>query len=126
MFMTKIMAALAVDQAITAIVGNGIYAVAIPQKHTRPCIVLAISGNFPLDVNDTPSPVDTVSIELWCEARSYAEVEDLCYKVRKCLEAIRRDEIQRVRYLTENDQEYNTDLRLFARLMSFTVRVAKT
>lgn len=126
MWMTTVIASLATDNAITSMVGDRVFPVMIPQTQKAPSIVLAIVGNVPGNTHQGVSALDQVNFDVWVEGRTYADVETLGNLVRRKLESLRTDTIQSIRYQTENDGEYNQEVHLFSRVLTFTIRVNRS
>lgn len=126
MWMTTVIASLATDNAITSMVGDRVFPVMIPQTQKAPSIVLAIVGNLPGNTHQGVSALDQVNFDVWVEGRTYADVETLGNLVRRKLESLRTDTIQSIRYQTENDGEYNQEVHLFSRVLTFTIRVNRS
>jgi hypothetical protein len=98
----------------------------VPQTEQSPSIVLAIVGNVPSTTNQSASTLDQVNFDVWVEAKTYAGVETLSNLVRRKLEGLKTSSIQSIRYQTENDGEYNPEVHLFSRVLTFSIRVQRT
>lgn len=123
MIVPTIITLLGASSDVTSVVGDRIFPVAIPQKENRPSIVVAIGGNDPSDSNQGPSPVDVINFIIYIEGRTYADMDILSGKVRVLLEAYRGDVIDSIRFMSMNDQEYNEDIQVFSRIVTYRVRV---
>ncbi len=114
------------SDAVTAVVDDRIYPVHIPQGVQRkPCIAVWIGGNDPSDTNYGKSPVDNMNFMIHIDGSTYAQLDQLCSDIRDVMEAYAGTKVQKIRYVTENDNEYDTDNNLFSRVMTFNVRIQR-
>lgn len=110
------------SQAITDAVGNNIFPVMIPQSVEREaCIIVWIGGNEPTNTN-LNTPIDDINFMLHVDGQTYAALDALAIAIRNALEAYSGDVVQKIRYVTENDNDYDVENRMFSRAMVFNVR----
>lgn len=123
MIVPTIITLLGASTDVTSVVDDRIFPVAIPQKENRPSIVVAIGGNDPSGSNQGSSPVDIINFIIYIEGRTYADMDILSEKIRDVVEAYRGDVIDSIRFMSMNDQEYNEDIQVFSRIVTYRVRV---
>jgi len=121
-----VIARLTGSDAVTAVVQDRIYPVHIPQGVERkPCIAVWIGGNDPSNTNYGKSPVDNMNFMIHVDGSTYAQLDQLCSDIRDVMEDYSGTRVQKMRYVTENDNEYDTDNNLFSRVMTFNVRIQR-
>ena len=108
--------------SVTGIINDRIFPVVLPQSEERKaCIIVWIGGNDPTNTN-FGNPMDEVNFMIHVDGRTYAELDQLCMNIRTVLEAYTGDVIKKIRYVTENDNDYDYENRMFSRAMVFNVR----
>ena len=125
MVVPTVISLLMANADVVKAVGDRVYPVAIPQTEKRPSIVVAISGNTQTESYQGASEVDLLNFIIYLVGTTYASVDLLSHKVRKVLEVYRGNVIDTIRYLTENDQEYDQDNRLYSKIVTYRVRVKR-
>ncbi len=110
------------DAGVSSAVDDRIFPVVLPQSEERKaCIIVWIGGNDPTNTN-FGNPMDEVNFMIHVDGATYAALDHLCMNIRNALEAYVGDVIKKIRYVTENDNEYDYENRMFSRAMIFNVR----
>jgi len=126
MIVPTIISQLVNSQEVAAFVDDRIYPVHIPQGVERkPCIAVWIGGNDPSNTNFGKSPVDNMNFMIHVDGKTYADLDALCSDIRDVMEAYGGIKVQKIRYVTENDNEFDTNNNLFSRVMTFNVRIQR-
>ncbi len=111
--------------SITDVVDDRIFPVTMPQSEERKaCIIVWIGGNEPTNTN-IGNPVDEVNFMIHVDGKTYAALDQLCQNIRTVLEAYAGDPIKKIRYITENDNDFDWENRMYSRAMVFNVRKNK-
>jgi hypothetical protein len=124
MIVPTIISLLKASNDVKSVVDDRIFPVAVPQKETRPSIVVSIGGNDPTESNKlgTP-PVDIMNFVIYIEALSYADMDVLSQKIRTMFNKYRGSVIDTIRFNTMNDNEFDHENKLYSRTVIYTVRV---
>lgn len=122
MIVPTVISLLKESESVTGIIDDRIFPVMLPQQEERKaCIIVWIGGNDPTNTN-VGNPLDEVNFMIHVDGRTYAQLDQLCMNIRLVLEAYSGDIIKKIRYVTENDNEYDYENRMFSKAMVFNVR----
>ena len=119
---TIIYTALSGSSTITAIVGENVFPVVIPQAVKGPANVYAIGSNITNAVKDGPSTMDTYLFDVMSISKKYSEVDNLADKVRTALETTTATGVQSIRYQSEQD-DFIMETEMYVRTAQFKIRI---